>query len=127
MAERGIVCVSVDYRLSPEVKYPAALRDVKAAYAWLTNEGTMALDLDPNKIVLGGVSAGANLAAALACRLAFSPSPFPTPKLVVLESALLTYDKRTILPMSHPNVKYFMVNADAVDHVRFVNPCLPFV
>ncbi len=56
----GVAVLSVYYRLAPEAPYPAALDDVKAAYAWLLKEG-----FKPERIIVGGESSGAGLALAL--------------------------------------------------------------
>lgn len=57
------VVVNVDYRLAPEHPYPAAVEDVVDILKWVSSEsGTRKLGIDPNKIVIGGASAGANLA-----------------------------------------------------------------
>jgi acetyl esterase len=64
-AEVGVVIVSVSYRLAPEHAYPAAVDDGYAALCWLY-EHTQELGVDPNRIGVGGISAGAGLAAALA-------------------------------------------------------------
>lgn len=64
--ESRTAVIGVDYRLAPEHPFPAPLDDSLAAVRWLRSEaGT--LDLDAERIVLAGDSAGANL--ALACML----------------------------------------------------------
>lgn len=66
MAARApAVVVSVDYRLAPEHPYPAALDDARAALAWVCTE-IADHGGDPGNIVVGGESAGANIATVLA-------------------------------------------------------------
>jgi acetyl esterase len=62
------VVVSVDYRLSPEVKYPVPLDDCETALRWLADHSAE-LAVDPAKVAVGGDSAGGNLAAGLALRI----------------------------------------------------------
>ncbi len=60
-ARAGVVVVGIDYPLSPEAKFPRALDDVVAVTRWLAREGR-ALGVRPDRLAIGGDSAGANLA-----------------------------------------------------------------
>ncbi|ALE75690.1 esterase [Pseudonocardia sp. EC080610-09] len=75
-AELGVVVVSVDYRLAPGDPFPAAVDDCHAAWTRLRDD-TAHLGIDPGRIVVGGASAGAGLAAALAQRLHDEQGPQP--------------------------------------------------
>ena len=60
----GAVVVSVGYRLSVSHPYPAAVDDCYAALLWI-KENAESLGIDPNKIIVGGESAGGGLCAAI--------------------------------------------------------------
>jgi acetyl esterase len=72
----GAVVVSVDYRLAPEAKFPAAWDDALAAYIW-TGVNAASIKGDSTRIALAGESAGGNLAlaTAIAARDARLPAP----------------------------------------------------
>ena len=60
----GCVVVSVDYRLSVDAPYPAALEDCYSALLWLKDNADK-LGVNVNQIAIGGTSAGGGLCAAL--------------------------------------------------------------
>jgi acetyl esterase len=63
--ESKCMLISLDYRLAPENKFPAALDDAFAALLWLQQHATE-LGGDPNRLAVAGDSAGGNLSAVCA-------------------------------------------------------------
>jgi acetyl esterase/lipase len=69
----GLACVSVEYRLAPEHVFPAYLDDAHDSYTWARTHGRE-LGGD-GRIVVGGDSAGGNLAAVVAQERRGSEAP----------------------------------------------------
>jgi acetyl esterase len=66
--QSGTAALSVDYKLSPEHRFPAAFDEVVAMIRLAAREGA-GLGIDPARLAVGGDSAGANLALAAAAAL----------------------------------------------------------
>jgi acetyl esterase len=65
LADAGqLIVISVDYRLAPEHKFPAAVDDAITATAWIAANARQ-LGIDASKLSVGGDSAGGNLAAVV--------------------------------------------------------------
>lgn len=85
-ADHGYVAVNINYRLAPKNPYPAALEDAARAWQWMI-ENIADYGGDPERIVVAGESAGANLTLALAVSACFKRAePF----------ARIIFDTKTI-------------------------------
>jgi acetyl esterase len=66
LADEGqLIVVSVDYRVAPEHKFPAAVEDAATATSWIADNAKQ-FGIDASRLVVGGDSAGGNLAAVVA-------------------------------------------------------------
>src|SRR6476620_995292 len=75
LAERaGVRVLALDYRLAPEHRYPAAVDDCWAGYQWAI-EHAEELAVDPDRVAVGGDSAGGYLSAVVAIRAANAGVP----------------------------------------------------
>ncbi len=105
----GCAAVSVDYRLAPETPYPGPVEDCYAALKWLSTHADE-LGIDPNRIAVGGSSAGGGLAAAVAL-LARDRGEVPLAFQFLL--APMLDDRTSTLAKPHPYTGEFIWTPEA--------------
>jgi epsilon-lactone hydrolase len=105
----GVRALVLDYRRSPENKYPAQHEDVETAYRWLLARGHR-----PEKIAIGGHSIGGNLAVGVAVRLRDKGAPLPAAILAVspwfdfeLKNPTVDGNAETDKLLSRPLLEFF--------------------
>ncbi|GIW41914.1 MAG: putative lipase/esterase [Candidatus Binatia bacterium] len=108
---KGARClvVSVDYRLAPENPFPAAVDDAFAATKWV-HANAAEIGADPERLAVGGDSAGGNLAAVVALRARDEGGP-------PLRFQLLVYpvtDSRFDWPSYRENGEGYLLTLDAM-------------
>lgn len=91
-ARSGAAVVGVSYTLAPELRFPGQLDEALAALAWVRTEGAD-FGLDPERVAVGGDSAGANL--ALSASLALRDRGEPLPRLGLLFYGMYSADLET--------------------------------
>ena len=106
--QADIVVVSVDYRMGPEHKFPAAYDDTVAAFNW-TVAHAASLGIDASRIAIGGDSAGGNLSAA-ACLGLRSQAVQPAFQLLIYPATIMWQDTASY----HANGKGYMLTQESI-------------
>ncbi len=111
--QANAVVVSIDYRLAPEHKFPAAWDDALAAYKW-TLANAASIQGDPKKLALAGESAGGGLAVATAVAARDAGLQAPLHVLAVYPIAQTSLDTASYKanadarPLNRPMMKWFL-------------------
>jgi acetyl esterase len=105
----GAIVVSVDYRLAPEHRFPAALDDCFAATSWVAAHAAE-LGGDPERLGVAGDSAGGNLAATVSQRAAREGGPAIWAQALVYPAT----DFSTVRPSMAANGEGYLLTADSV-------------
>jgi acetyl esterase len=105
----GCITVSVDYRLAPEYRFPAAPEDCFAATRWVA-ANARALGADPARVAIGGDSAGGNLTAAVALMARERGGPELVHQLMVYPVTDMAFQTASM----KENAEGYMLTADSM-------------
>jgi len=103
----GCVVVSVDYRLAPEHKFPAAPEDCYTATQWVAGHAAE-INANPGKLAIGGDSAGGNLTAVVAQMARDQIGPRLALQLLIYPATDFTFDG----PSIHENGQGYFLTTD---------------
>jgi acetyl esterase len=109
----GCAVVSVDYRLAPEHRFPAAVDDCVTATRWVLGRAAE-LRIDPRRVAVGGDSAGGNLAAVACLALRDAGEPMPVFQLLIYPAT----DMRAGAPSHTTNAQGYLLTADSIAYYR---------
>jgi len=109
----GATVVSVDYRLGPEHRFPAAVEDALAAVCWVQREAPV-LGIDAARIAVGGDSAGGNLAAVVLLMLREAGEALPAFQLLIYPAT----DMRHGAPSHQANGQGYLLTTESIHYYR---------
>ena len=120
-AATGIDVLAIAYRLAPEHHHPAQLDDVLAGFAHLHSQGL--------RVIVGGDSAGGNLAAALCLRQRAQAGPMPVGQLLIYpglggDTSMGSYISNAYAPMltAAESAMYFGLRTGGMDRGSASDP-----
>ena len=111
--DSGCAVVSVDYRLGPEHRFPAAVDDCVQAVA-AVREQASALGVDATRLAVGGDSAGGNLAAVVCLVLREQGAVLPNFQLLIYPAT----DMRAVAPSHQTNGQGYLLTRDSIAYYR---------
>jgi acetyl esterase len=116
LADEGqLIVISVDYRLAPEHKFPAAVDDAIASTKWIAANSNR-LGIDASRLVVGGDSAGGNLAAVVAISARDGNGPAIAAQLLIYPAVdfAMTHpshsEPETSILLTHSVIRWFRDN-----------------
>ncbi len=113
LADEGeLIVIAVDYRLAPEHKFPAAIDDAIAATQWIALNAKQ-IGVDASRLVVGGDSAGGNLAAVVAIAARDDKNPAIAGQILIYPAIdfAMTHpshrEPETSILLTHSVIKWF--------------------
>jgi acetyl esterase len=123
----GAHVLAVDYRLAPEHPFPAAVEDAREALRWAhANAGR--LGVDPQRVGVGGDSAGGNLAAVVSQLAARDGGPAPVLQLLIYPATDFSRRRRSRelfgegFLLTNPEMDWFEANYLGADSAHSRDP-----
>jgi acetyl esterase/lipase len=133
LADEGqLIVISVDYRRAPEHKFPAAVDDAIAATAWIAAHAKE-LGIDAARLLVGGDSAGGNLATVVAIAARDGNGPAISGQVLIYPATDFTMahpshsEPETSILLTHSVIRWFRdhyLNATADIHDWRASPAL---
>lgn len=120
-ADLDAIVISLDYRMGPEHRFPAASHDADTAWAWI-NDNAASLGIDASKLVVCGDSAGGQMTAALCQRLRGRGAEQPAVQVMVYPFVDASADDGSMVscadafPLNVGVLNWFMEHAQPHDY-----------
>lgn len=114
--------ISVDYTKTPEQQYPVQLEECYQAYKWILKNGKDHLNINLDKIILAGDSAGGNLALALVLRAIKEGVRLPDAMVLSYPSAYLHFSPSPsrIMSLMDPLLNFKLLEICGLEY--YMNP-----